>query len=274
MPKPDFTIAQALLFSDARGVRVVARTEAFDESEAERIAVLFGPRPAGVACPLAHFARPFGKTRVAVVNVADRPDGSLGFRFLVMDRTLYGHLGDPFAIADRFPPDWSAKGSLAAMEWPPEPLPSRRVDELQSMLKAGDTSLLLGATQVLVDGGCIVLKRSEPQEAFMRGLWQLLPNRTRAELFPASFAFSDELGFDAVALPDPPTDPSRLRHTEDGLRDYPQSRYELNLQIAIESGDQSELERLFARRTSDDTIRLGLTIIAVALVVALILKFV
>jgi hypothetical protein len=274
MSKPELAIAQAVLISDARGVRVVARSEGFDEPEAERIAVLFGPRPPGVACPLSHFARPFGKTRVAVVTVADRPDGSLGFRFLVLDRTLYGHLGDPFAIADRFPPDWNAKGPLAAVEWPPEPLPPRRVDELQGMLKAGDTSLLLGGTQVLVDGGRVVLKRGEPQEEFMRGLWQLLPNRTRAELFPASFAFSDELGFDAVALPDPPSDPNRPRHTEDSLRDYPQSRYELNLQIAIESGDQRELERLFARRSSDDTIRLGLTIIAIALVLALILKFV
>jgi hypothetical protein len=274
MPKPDLAISQALLTSDARGVRVVARSDGFDEPEAERIAVLFGPRPAGVPCPLAHFARPFGKRRVAVVTVADRPDGSLGFRFLVLDRTLYGHLGDPFAIADRFPPDWNAKGPLAVLEWPPEPLPPRRVEEVQQILKTGDTPLLLGAAQVLVDGGRVVLKRGEPQNELIRGLWQLLPNRTRAELWPASFAFSDELGFDAVALPEPPSDLARVRHTEDGLRDYPQSRYELNLQIAVESGDQRELDHLFNRRTSDETIRLGLTIIAIALVLALVFKFV
>lgn len=273
MPKPDLTIQHALVAADGRGVRVLARSEGFDEPEAERIAVLFGPRPAGVACPLAHFACPFGKKRVAVVTVVDRPDGSLGFRFLVLDHTLYGHLGDPFAIADRFPVEWNVKGPLSPLEWPPEPLPPRRVEDLQHILKSGDTSLLLGSTQVLVDGGRVVLKRAEPQEEFVRGLWQLLPSRTRAELWPASFAFSDELGFHAVAMPDPPSDPARVRHTEDGLRDYPQSRYELNLQIAIESGDQRELDRLFARRTSDDTIRLGLTIIAIALVLALIFKF-
>lgn len=274
MPKPDLAIAHALLTSDARGVRVLAASDGFDEPEAERIAVLFGPRPAGVMCPLAHFAKPFGKKHVAVVTVADRQDGSLGFRFLTLDRTLYGHLGDPFAIADRFPPDWQAKGPIPILEWPPEPLPPRRVEQLQHILKTGDTSLLLGSTQVMVDGGRVVLKRAVPQEEFIRGLWQLLPNRSRAELWPASFAFSDELGFDAVALPDPPTDPTRVRHSEDGLRDYPQSRYELNLQIAVESGDQRELERLFARRTSDETIRLGLTIIAIALVLALVFKFV
>ncbi|MFO0802200.1 MAG: hypothetical protein U0791_03615 [Gemmataceae bacterium] len=267
-------ISQALLTSDTRGVRTLAHTDGFDEPEAERIAVLFGPRPAGVACPLAHFACPFGKKRVAVVTVADRPDGSLGFRFLVLDRALYGQLGDPFAIADRFPPDWSAKGPQPMLEWPPEPLPPRRVDELQRILKTGDTSLLLGATQVLVDGGRVALKRGEPQNELIRGLWQLLPNRTRAELWPASFAFSDELGLDAVAMPEPPSDPARVRHSEDGLRDYPQSRYELNLQIAIESGDQRELDHLFNRRTSDETIRLGLTIIAIALALALVFKFV
>jgi len=119
-----------------------------------------------------------------------------------------------------------------------------------------------------------VLKRAAPDEILLRGLWQLLPDRTRAELWPASFAFSDELGFHAVAMPELPADPTRVRHTEDGLRSYPQSRYELNLQIAIEAGDQREVERLFARRTSTDTIRLGLTIIALALVLAAISKFI
>jgi hypothetical protein len=273
MPKPDLNIAQAVLTADARGVRVVARSYGFDEPEAERIAVLFGPRPAEVACPLAHFACPFGKARVAIVTVADQPDGSLGFRFLVLDRELYRLLGDPFAVADHFPEQWSAKGPLAMLEWPPEPLPPRQVETLQDLLKHGDTSLLLGATQVLVDGGRVVLKRGEPHEALIRGMWQLLPTRTRGELWPASFAFSDELRFDAVAMPDPPSDPARVRHSEDGLRDYPQSRYELNLQIAVEAGDQRELDRLLARRTSDDTIRIGLTIIALALLVALVFKF-
>ena len=71
-----------------------------------------------------------------------------------------------------------------------------------------------------------------------------------------------------------PADPAALRHTEDGLRDYPQSSYELSLQIAVEAGDQRELDRLFARRTSGDTIRLGLTIIGLALLLAAVAKFV
>ncbi len=109
---PDLRIQHAVLLADVRGVKVVARTEDFDSPEAERIAVLFGPRPADVACPLAHFACPFGTKHVAVVRVEDRPGPGnlLGFRFLVLSRELYRHLGDPFAISDRYPPDWAATG--------------------------------------------------------------------------------------------------------------------------------------------------------------------
>src|SRR5262249_58012776 len=144
----------------------------------------------------------------------------------------------------------------------------------QTVLKTGDSPLLLGSAQSLVDGGRVLVKRSAPDETFLRGLWQLLPDRTRCELWPASLAFSDENGFHAAAMPELPPDPDRLRYTEDGLRDYPQSRYELNLQIAAEAGDQPELDRLFARRTSNETIRLGLYIIAGALVLAALFKFV
>ncbi|MDB5306453.1 MAG: hypothetical protein JWO38_655 [Gemmataceae bacterium] len=273
---PDLHISQALLVADARGVRAVAHSDGFDVPEAERIVVLFGPRPAGVACPLAHFACPFGRNHVAVVQVAERPgSGSpLAFRFLVLGRDLYRHLGDPFAIADRYPPDWAAGGPLPALAWPLETLPKRTVDVVQAVLKDGDMALLLGSAQALVDGGRVVIQRPAPDEPFLRGLWQLLPDRTRAELWPASFAFSDELGFHAVAMPTVPADPARVRHTEDGLRDYPQSSYELGLQIAAEAGDQRDLDRLFARRTSGDTIRLGLAIIGVALVLAVLAKFV
>jgi hypothetical protein len=274
--QPTLRIAQCLLLADARGVRVSAQSEAIDVPEAERVAVLFGPRPAGVACPLAHFACPFGRTQVAVVQLTDRPGPgeTLAFRFLILDRGLYRHLGDPFAIADRFPPDWNATGTLPLLEWPPQPLPQRSVEHVQTILKTGDSPLLLGSAQALVDGGRVMLKRPAPDEAVLRGIWQLLPDRNRAELWPASFAFSNELGFDAVALPVVAPDALRLVHTEEGLRDYPQSSYELNLQIAVESGNQRELDRLFARRTSNETLRIGLYMIAAALLIAVLFKFV
>jgi hypothetical protein len=108
---PDLRIQQAVAVSDARGVRVVAQSAGFDTPEAERVAVLFGTRPAGVPCPDAVFACPFGKGLVAVVQVADRPGARLGFRFLLLAAELYKHLGDPFAVADRYPPNW-------ACDWP------------------------------------------------------------------------------------------------------------------------------------------------------------
>jgi hypothetical protein len=275
MPLPDLRIPQALLVADPRGVRVAATSDDLDAAEAERIAGLFGLPPAGVACPRAHFAQPFGRRHVAVVQVADRPGGALGFRFLVLAADLYCHLGDPFAVADHFPPDWSASGPLPVLAWPPAPLPPRTAAELQAVLKACDPAteemaLLLGCTQVLVDGGRVHLARPEPAERFLRALWQLLPDKARAGLWPTSFAFGTDLRFDAAVMP---TVPPGV-HTEDGLKGYPAGNYEHRLQAAVEAGDDRELAALLARRTGDDTIRLGLTIIAAALLAAVVFKFV
>ncbi|MBY0514431.1 MAG: hypothetical protein K2P78_11025 [Gemmataceae bacterium] len=275
---PDLRIAQGLLHADARGGRVVALSDGFEFAEAERVAVLFGTPPPGVACPRAHFACPFGADRVAVVQVADHSPGRLAFRFLILARELYRHLGDPFQIADRYPPNWDTTGTLPELAWPMEVLPRRTVAQIQGVLKHADAGkwmdLLLGGTQALLDGGRVLVRRDAPDEDLLRSLWQLLPDRTRCDLWPASFAFTDELGFHAAALPVLPPDPRGLRHTEDGLRDYPPGRYELGLQIAAEGGDQRELDRLFARRTSSETLRLGLYMIAAALVVAAAVKFV
>lgn len=272
---PELRIQQAVVVTDARGVRVLAQTDDFDAPEAERIAVLFGARPDGGACPLAHFACPFGAKSVAVVRVEDRPGGLLGFRFLVLSRDLYRYLGVPFAIADRYPPDWNATGRLSDLAWPIEVLPERTIEQLDAVLKAGDVSLLLGSAQALVDGNRVLLKRTEPAEKFVRDLWQLLPDRTRCDLWPATFAFSDDLGFHAAVGPTLPTPRHGVQVLpEESVRDYPQSSYELSLQLAIESGDRAGLRKLLARRTADDTIRMGLYMLAFALVAAVVLKFV
>lgn len=271
---PDLRIQQAVALRDARGARVVAHTDDFDTPEAERVAVLFGERPDGVACPLAHFACPFGKKHVAVVRAEDRPGGALGFRFLVLARELYKYLGDPFAVGERYPPDWNATGRLTDLAWPMEVLPERTVEQLDIILKSGDGPLLLGSAQALVDGNRVLLTRGEPG-SFVRDLWQLLPDRTRCDLWPATFAYSDELGFHAATGPTLPTPRHGVQVLmEEAIRDYPQSSYELNLQLAIESGDHAALRKLLARRTADDTIRLGLYILAFALFAAAVVKFV
>jgi len=274
---PDLRVHQGLLASDSRGIRVVGASDRFPTPEAERIAVLFGTRPAGVACPLAHFACPVGKQQVAIVQVADRhlagsSEVSLAFRFLVMSRSLYFHLGDPFAIADCFPPAWNATGTLAELAWPEEVLPPRQVEDVRRTLKHGDSGLLLGGAQALIDGSRIVLERTAPEETTLRSLWLLLPTRSRRNLWPASFAFSNELGFHAVALPYSPGPLHYGSLNEEQVRDYPSSRYELNLQIAAEDGDQAELDRLLDRRTSQETLRLGLSMVVIAFLLAFAYK--
>jgi hypothetical protein len=275
-PTPDLRIAQGIVLADRRGVRVAAQSDGFDVTQAERVAVLFGERPAGVLCPLAHFACPFGRRHVVVVQAADRPgpDAPLGFRFLVLGREVYRHLGDPFAVADRFPPPWEATGTLPVLEWPPDPLPKRTVGQADAVLRHGDGPLLLGSAQALVDGSRVVVKRDAPDELYLRGLWQLLPDRSRCDLWPASFCFALDLGFHAAAMPVPPRLDPRTVHDEERVRDYPQGKYELGVQAATEAGDQKWLDELFARRTSDETLRLGLYIIAFALAVAALFKFV
>jgi hypothetical protein len=267
---PDLRIQQAIVVRDARGARVVARSDGFDEPEAERISVLFGDRPEGIACPVAHFACPFGRAHVAVVRVEDR-GAALAFRFLVLARELYRHLGDPFAVSDRYAPNFDATGPLPDLAWPMEVLPPRTVEQLDAVLRDGDGPLLLGGAQALIDGNRVVLKRDEPAERVLRDLWQLLPDRSRCELWPATFAFSNELGFSIAAGPALALKVGAL--PEEAVRDYPQSHYELNLQLAIEMKDAAALRKLLARRTSDDTLRLGLYILAFALVVAAVLKF-
>src|SRR6476659_5382485 len=105
------TIAQAL-YGDG-GLQ--ARSDDFDEAwqpEVQRIIDGFD-LPAGAAARDSLFATPFARRHVAVVSVAGRK-----LRFLVLPRSLYNVIPDPFAIVDRFPPPWDASRSLPTLEWP------------------------------------------------------------------------------------------------------------------------------------------------------------
>lgn len=277
MSLSNLTIAQIVVVRDGGGPSVVAKSPEVPfawENAALAVAAKFGPRPAGVACPEAVFAVPFARGYVAVVQVADRPGPGqpLGFRFLILTASLYDVLGDPFDIAAKFPPDWSLRGTLDSLQWPPDPLPQRTVADVLGLLKSGDSPLLLGTAQGLLDGSRLLLVRPAPDAETIAAIWKLLPTRSRGEVFPASFAFCNDLGFHAVALPAAPS-PWPLGYlTEDQVRDYPEGRYELALQIAAENGDQAELDRLFARRSSKDTLRLALAMVAFALAAAVLSK--
>ena len=276
MPFPDLAIRQLLVIRHGNDPKVVAKSENVDfelEEAAVRASVKFGPRPAGVTLPSAVFALEINRMRVAVVQVADRPDGTpnppLAFRFLVFSRDIYTHLGDPFAISDRLPANFDARGSLEDLAWADEPPPPRRVEVLRDILKTGDSQFLLGASQALLDGARLAVVRPQADSTFIRDLWQLLPDRVRCDLWPASYAFGNELNFHAAALPAPA--PGFL--TDEQCKDYPEGRYELAMQVAIESGDQAEVTRLLNRQSSTAVLKLAAAMVLFAFLVAAILKF-
>lgn len=250
-----FMIEQAIYGGqDAGGYRFLARSAGFRDdwlAEAERLCTGFGERPAGVACPGCVFARPFGRRQVAIVQAADqgsddtgRP-GALGFYLLILPRSLYLELdGDPFYIAEQFPPPWERRGELPSRTWSAGAAPPRTVKMLQKTLNVPHSATLLGGAQILLDGGRLVFERSAPDAAILRSLWALLPARERAELWPASFTFGNVHRFDAVVTPRATEAEYEHYITEEKAGDYPEGRYECNLQSAIETGDQQEIDAL------------------------------
>jgi hypothetical protein len=261
------TIAQALV---ERG-RVLARSDDFLEDwvpEAERIVSAYGP-PAGSVSPEALFTTRFGRKHLAIVSVS----GS-SFRFLILSRPLWEAIPDPFAIADRFPPTFNAKGPLPSLMWPEEPLPRRTVAELDAVFKAGDGPFLLGACQTLVDSGRIIVRRDGPDPKVCRELWALLPDSIRRQTLVATFAHSLDLGFGLAVMPAIPDTGVTGYLTEDQARDYPESRYERELQTAVEHGDQRTLDRLLARRSSAETLRLAVWVLVCTALIALAMRVV
>src|SRR5438552_14991291 len=193
MGRPEIIIEQVLYRSVKPGEhQLLARSAGFRDEwlpEAQRLCAGFGQRPAGAACPSSVFARPLGKSSVAVVQVADleRDSGyaySLGFRLLIVGKNDYQALGgDPFLIAEQFPPPWMARGTVPTLTWPGTGPPRRTVEEVQRLLQLpGASATLLGGCQALLDGCRLVFERSEPDPELLRGLWTLLPTSSRSNL--------------------------------------------------------------------------------------------
>jgi hypothetical protein len=225
---------------------------------AEKLCLGFGRPPDGTPCPDSVFAQPLGRKHVAVVQAAGAP----AFRLLVLPLHLYAALeGDPFRIAEAFPPAWDAPGTLPALEWTAGAPPLRTVAEVRKILDVPYCPTLLGTVQALLDGGRVVFERTAPDPHLVRGLWSLLPGATRAELWPATFAYSNALAFNLIVVPRA-NGPEYERYvTEDQAGDYPEGRYELALQIAAEMENQHDLDRLFARRSRGQTFRLAVLLL-------------
>jgi len=298
----DIPIEQVLLHRlDGDKPSLQARSAGFRDEwleEAEALVVGFGDRPAGTLCPKAVFAYPLGSDQVAIVHVADQnsPEGgrlATGFHFFVLARRAYEQLlGDPFIVARLLPPKWHARGTLPETSLPAVPLPPRTVQEIQRVLQRlkadalpedqdpaestpvrtpdnSESPALLGGVQVLVDGGRMVFERPAPDSGLIPALWTLLPTRSRCQLWPASFAFGNALGFDALVVPRAQGETYEAYTREDQAEVYPQGRYELALQIAVEAGDQRALDSLLNRRTWAETWRLAVTLIILFFVLAL-----
>jgi hypothetical protein len=295
---PDIVIEQAV-YQRAAGEspRLRARSAAFADAwlaDVEMMLIDFGERPPSVACPPALFAQPLGEEQVAIVQVAEQPAGTLGFHVLMVPRAAYrDFLGDPFVVADHFEPPWTVTQTLPVLSVPGQALPSPTIDEIRRILKrvkAGalredqdpetaelteenaESPALLGGVQVLVDGGKLVFVRPAPDPGLIRGLWTLLPHTARRDLWPATFAFGNALGFDALVVPRRSEDEYPGYITEQQAADYPAGQYELSLQMAAEAGDQLALDHLFTRRSSRDTLRLAVAMAVVLSLVVLVLR--
>ena len=273
---PDLTIEQALAEAAPDGLAVVARSPGFDEAwepEFLRLATAFGRPAAGEYLPTCVFARPFERGRVAVVQAAaEGQPPVLRFHCLAIPIDVYAGVGDPFHIAERFAPPWGERIALPTLAWLDE-VETRTVGQIQRVLQEDDGPTLLGAAQALVDGGRVVFERPFPAPDLLRRLWLLLPQSTRADVWPASYAFGPELDVQAVVVPkaDPAAFPCYI--TEPQAGDYPEGRYELNLQIAAEAGDQMALDRLLSRRSSRQTVWLAVVLLIAAMGLAALTRF-
>ena len=278
-------IEQAVYGSqDVGGYRFLARSPGFTEAwlpAAERLCTGFGERPVGVLCPMAVYAQPLDAKHIAVIQAADqghddagRP-GALAFRILVLPRTLYANLGgDPFYIAEAFPPAWEARGEVPTLTWTAGPPPRRSVEEIRRLLdvEADRTALLLGGAQVLVDGGRLLFRRNVPDPSLAQHLWALLPTATRSELWPASFAFGNKHAFHLVIVPYAAADEFSRYIKEKEAGDYPEGRYESDLQRVAEESDQAELDKLLARPSRRQRFGLILALLGLFALVMLILN--
>jgi hypothetical protein len=261
--------------------RLAAKSAEFDDAWAAPLLALcegFGDRPIGVACPAAIFAHRLGRRHVAVVEVRDAgPD--LRFDARVLLHRDYVQLGgDPFAIAERFPPTdelvtFAALAPLAT---------TASLDVIRGLLQrtkaangthVADGPTLLGGVQVLVDGGKLIAERSAPDPAFVRAIWTLLPIGSRARLWPTSFAFSTALGFDVAVVPRLEQGIENGYLTEQQAGDYPAGSYELALQTAVEDGDEAEVRHLLSRPPARP-MKLGMTLLLAVTVLAVTTRWI
>lgn len=266
--KNPLTIPHASFEKSGDSFQILRKSPHFVEEGFNEFLQKLGSIPSDATFERIVFVLPYDDTFIGIVRMRTNP--TQGSVFLV-HRTFYDFAPHPFFILDQFPNP--REGEDEAWFPPTKTLPPRKVEDLQTILREGEGPLLLGATQSLVDTEQILLVATEPREKFLRDLWELIPDSTRRASWVASYCFADRPEFHLSFVSKLP-EPLGRYMDEERVLDYPDSRYERSLQIAIEAGDQRELDSLLARRSTTETIRLMVMILILMAAVSVASRFI
>jgi hypothetical protein len=215
------------------------------------------------------FSANYGSPRHSAFVVLSAPDGVAVIRVVpgqfhiqIIPTGQYATRPDPFLWAEH--PDGEFE------------IPPRTTESLNAMFRMPDTDLpwLLGGCQTLLNGNKLILIRPSGSDTEIRKLWKMLPTPTQAEVRFATLAPHLGFGCDFTVLPEAPDVWPAGHANEEQTRDTPEGRYELALQVAVESGDEASLQRLLARRTSDQMLRIMASVVGGMIVVGVVVRLV
>jgi hypothetical protein len=214
------------------------------------------------------FTARFDRKHIAVVSVSQGR-----YRILLLNHRLYRAIPDPFAIEAMFPFDWSALGDLPPCEWPNQPLPQRTVKLLMPALKSSDSHFYLGGAQALVDSVSIIVPGAEPPREKLQQLWQMLPSSIQLQTMLSTWNAAFDRRFQLQGMPQLPDALPKGTMSAEQVSDYPEGRYEYELQLAIDHDDQPRVDQLLSRRSSREVINQALMLLALVIVFAIGVKW-
>lgn len=144
----------------------------------------------------------------------------------------------------------------------------RSAGDLRDILMDGDAPTLLGAAQLLVDGGVLHFPAQSPIALEqVAALWALLPTRQRALLGWTTHLNSTR---HKLAIGAGPTSAPGA-WTWETAGDYPEGHYERSLHQAATSGDEEAVNRLLTRGSRWDVMVMGLILLGALVVGQLVL---
>ncbi len=192
--------------------------------------------------------------------------GALGFRLLILPTDLYDRLGgDPFAIADQFPPiGW--RGDLPALEWTAVaaagPHGGRSAEGAER------------AAQRHAPGRRPGVARRQPARLRAAGarshvccadLWALLPTSRRGDLWPATFAFGNARGFHVLSCRADAGRPSTAISPRSRPATTPKAPTSCGCKPPSRPATRRRMDALFAGRSRGRWIRIAFLLCALAI---------